>query len=128
VGITLADHLGEDVEAAGGDHHVVHLLDGRHRLGHRLQLTLDDDADHGLAREPELQRIGDRHDLHHAGGDELFDAVLHSGLGEPDGLSDVGIGAAPVGLQLFDDRLGGGVDDHAGGGIRSVVSSLADPV
>ena len=36
MGVALANHLREDVEAAGRDDHVVDLLDGRERLRHGL--------------------------------------------------------------------------------------------
>ena len=98
-----------------GDHHVVDLLDRRELLGHRLQGSLDDDADHRLAREPELERIGHGDDLHHVGLDQLRDTLANVVLGEAQRLTDDGVGTAAVLLELFDDRLGVRVDLHPGG-------------
>ena len=67
VGVALADHLGEDVEATGGDDHVVDLLDVGERLGDRLARCLDDDAEHRLPGEAELERVGHGGDLHDPG-------------------------------------------------------------
>ena len=72
------------------------------------------DADHRLARETELHRVGDRDDLHHAGVDHALDALAHRGLGQSDGLADARIGPPAVLLQFLDDRFGQLVELHAG--------------
>ena len=104
--VALADDLGEDVEGAGGDHDVVDLVELGERVGHRLERAGHPDADHRLAREAELQRVGDRDDLHHAAVDEPLHPLADRGLGEADHLADRGVGAAAVLLELLDDRLG----------------------
>ena len=62
--------------------------------------ALDPDADHRLAREAELERVGDRDDLHDAGVGEPLHALAHGGLREPDDLADRGVGATSVLLEL----------------------------
>ena len=45
--------------------------------------------DHGLPREPELERVGDRDDLHHAAVDRAAGRrCRHGRLGEADLLAD----------------------------------------
>jgi hypothetical protein len=114
VGVALAHDLGEDVEPAGGDHDVVDLLDRRQGLGDRLAGTLDDHPQQRLPAEPELERVGDRDDLHHAGVLELLDAAAHGVLREADGVTDLGVGASAVLLEVLDDRPGREVQLHPG--------------
>ena len=103
--VALGDDLGQHVEGAGSDHDVVDLVERGERVGHRFQRPVHPDPDHGLAREPELQRIGDRDDLHHAAVDQPLDALADGGLGQPDHLADGGVRAPAVLLELLDDRL-----------------------
>ena len=63
--------------------------------------------DHGLAAEADLQRIGDRHDLHDPGLAQLLDPLADGGLGQADRLGDRAVGAPAVLLQLLDDGLVG---------------------
>ena len=102
-----ADHLAQHVVGAGGHHHV----DRPPPWPTSASATgcdgaVDVDPDHRLAAEAELQRVGDRDDLHDAGVGEPLHPLAHGGLGEPDRLADRGVGAAAVLLQLLDDRLG----------------------
>ena len=73
---------------------------------------VDPDADHRLAVEAELHRVGDRDDLHDARLGELLHALAHGGLAEPDRLADLGVEPAAVVLQLLDDRLRDVVEVH----------------
>ena len=50
--VVLADDLGEEVEAAGGGHHVGDLRHRRERLTDADEVALGADADHRLARNP----------------------------------------------------------------------------
>ena len=59
----------------------------------------------GLPPEPELERVGDRHDLHDAGLGQPLHPLPDGGLGEPDRLPDRRVRLASVRLQLLDDRL-----------------------
>ena len=57
------------------------------------------------AREADLQRVGDRDDLHDAGVEQPLHALADGGLGQADGLADRGVRPPAVLLQLLDDRL-----------------------
>ena len=103
--VALGDDLDQHVEGAGGDDDVVDLVERGERVGDRLERPVHPDPDHRLAREPELQRVGDRDDLHHAAVDQPLDALADGGLGQPDDLADGGVRAAAVLLELLDDRL-----------------------
>ena len=111
--VALGDDLGQHVVGAGGDHDVVDLVERRDRVGHRLDRAGHPDADHGLAREAELHRVGDRDDLHHAAVGQPLHALPDRGLGQPDHLADGGVRAAAVLLELADDRLGDVIEDLA---------------
>ena len=93
------DELGEDVEAAGAQDDVVDLVDRGDLVGDEPDVALDADADERLAAEAELQRVGDRDDLHDPGLAEALDAAAHAGLGESDLLGDRPVGAAAVALE-----------------------------
>ena len=79
---------------------------------------VDPDADHGLAAEPQLQRVGDRDDLDDARVLQPVHALPYGGLGQAHGPGDGGVGAAPVLLQLLDDRLADIVEERVGDGGR----------
>ena len=98
--VALADHLDEQVVGAGGDHHVVDLVQGGDRVGDRLELAAGPDPDHRLPGEAELEGIGDGHDLHDAALDQPLHPLPHGGLGEPDDLADRGVRAPAVLLEL----------------------------
>ena len=68
--------------------------------------------DHRLPGEAELERVGDRDDLHHAALDQPLHALAHRGLREAHDLADGGVRAASVLLQLLDDGLGDVVEGH----------------
>ena len=104
--VALTDHLGEQVEGAGRDHHVVDLLHLRELVGDRLELTHRLDPDHRLAGEAELERIGHRDHLHHTAVGQPLDALTDCCLGQADHLADGRVGAAAVLLELLDDCLG----------------------
>jgi hypothetical protein len=91
--VVLADDLDEQVEGAGGDDDVVDLAMAR--PGRRPPVRMSPStahADHGLAREAQLQRVGDRDDLHDAGVEQALHALPHGRLGQPDGLADARVG------------------------------------
>src|SRR5436305_883384 len=96
--VVLADDLRQHVERAGGDDDVVDLLHVGELPGHFLQVAVGLDGDHGLPPEAERQRIGDGHDLHHAGVLEALHALPDGRLGQPYGLADRGIGT-PAAMQ-----------------------------
>ena len=52
----LAHDLDQDVEAAGGDHHVVDLVDLGEGVGHASQVAVGVDGHHGLDGEADGQR------------------------------------------------------------------------
>ena len=112
--VALADDLGEEVVGAGGDHDVVDLVQRGERVGDRLERPRDPDPDHRLAGEAELERVGDRDDLHDAAVDQALHALAHRGLGQADHLADGGVRASAVLLQLLDDRLGDVVERDGG--------------
>ena len=58
-------------------------------VGDQLRVALDPDPDHGLSVEPDLQGIGDRHDLHHLAVQQALHALPDGGLGQADALGDV---------------------------------------
>ena len=70
--VALGDHLGEQVVGTGGDDDVVDLGDLGQRVCDRLERAADAHAHHRLAGEAELERVGDRHDLHHPTLDEAL--------------------------------------------------------
>ena len=80
--VALADHLDEQVVGAGGDHHVVDLVERGDRVGDRLERPAGPDADHRLPGEAELEGVGDRDDLHHPAVHEPLHALPHRRLGE----------------------------------------------
>ena len=104
--VALGDDLDEQVVGAGGDHDVVDLGELGEGVGDRLERAADPDADHRLPGEAELERVGDRDDLHHAAVDQPLDALPDRGLGQADHLADGGVRAPTVLLELLDDRLG----------------------
>ena len=110
------DRLDEEVVGPGGDHDVVDLGQRGQRVGDRLQRALDPDADHRLAGEAELERVGDRDDLHDAGVEQPLDPLADRGLGQADDLADGCVGTPAVLLQLLDD------------GLRDVIEVRAFPV
>ena len=79
----------------------------------RAHVALDRDADHGLAGEAELQRVGDRDDLHDPRLAQALDPAAHRRLGQPDRLGDGAVGLAPVALQRLDDGPVGRVEEGA---------------
>ena len=127
--VVLADHLGEDVERAGGDHHVVDLVHRGDRVDDRVEVALGLDADHRLPGEPDLQRVGDRDDLHDPGADQPLHPLPDGGFGQPDRSGDRRIRPPAVLLELLDDGLGQ-VVEWCGGpspdGRRDVVVGCAE--
>src|SRR5690606_38546984 len=107
--VVFAHDLGEDVEAARGEHHVVDGGDVAELLGDNTAVAGDAHADHRLAVEAELHGAGDGGDLHDAGLGELLHALAHGRLGDAAGFTAFRVGASTVFLQLFDDRLRGAV-------------------
>ncbi len=83
-------------------------------VGDTVEVALDADADHGLAGEADLERIGDRDDLHDPRVEQPLDPLAHGGLGQADGLADRGVRPAAVLLELLDDRLGDVVEQAVG--------------
>ena len=98
---------------AGAHHHVVDLVQGRQLVGHLSHVALDRDADHGLAGEAELQRVGDGHDLHDPRLAQTLDTAAHGRLGQPDLFGDRPVGLAPVALERLDDGPVGRVEERA---------------
>jgi hypothetical protein len=114
--VVLAHGLDEQVEAAGGDHHVVDLDHLRQLVGHRDDVAVDADADHGLPAEPELVRVRDGHDLDHACLLQAGHALPDRRLGQAHGARDRRVRPAPVLLQLLHDRLADIVEKGMGDG------------
>jgi len=79
-------------------------------VGNGPEVACRPNAHHGLAVEAQLQRVGDRHDLHDARLGELLHPLANRGLAEPYGLRDLGVWPAAVFLQLLDDALRDGVE------------------
>ena len=73
--VILANHLEQEVERARGQHHVVDLVHAGELVGDLLHVAVAAQADHGLAPEAELERVGDRDDLHDAGLVQPLDAL-----------------------------------------------------
>ncbi len=61
------------------------------------------DADHRHPPVPELQRIGDGDDLHHAHLEQALHTLAHRGLRQAHGSAQPGVGRAPIGLEVLDD-------------------------
>ena len=78
--------------------------------GQSLRIAGAADADHRLAGEAELERIGYRDDLQQAALAELLNAVAHSSFRQANGLADRRVGTPAVGLEFFDDLLRDGVE------------------
>jgi hypothetical protein len=110
--VVARDHLGEQVERARGDHHVVDRGDLREPVRGVLQLRRCAQADHRLAGEAQLERVGDRDDLHHARVQQPLHPLAHGRLGQPHRAADRGVGPATVLLQLLDDPLGDVVEQR----------------
>jgi hypothetical protein len=104
--IVLAYRFGQQIETARRYDDIVHLSHGSQSVGHRAEIALDPQPDHGLPAEPHLQGIGDGHDLHDPGIQHALHSLPHSSLGQTYRLADAGIGAAAIFLELFDDSLG----------------------
>ena len=100
--LVVLDHrLDEQVERTGGDDDVGDLGD-RAIFSARRSGRLPRDPDHRHAPVPELQRIGDRDDLHHARLEQALHALAHGGLGQADGGAQLRVRRGRR-LQLFDD-------------------------
>ena len=84
------------------------------RLGDHGSVPLGADADHGLAAEADLERVGDGDDLHHAGVQQPLHPLPDGGLRQPDGLPDGRVWTSTVLLQLLDDPLRQLVEHEAG--------------
>src|SRR6202008_3624104 len=121
--VVLAHDLEQEVVRAGDEHDVVDFRDRRERVGDRADVTLGLDADHGLAPEPESQRVGDADDLYDVAFDQAVDALAYRGLGETDGAGDTRVRHAAVFLQQFDDRLVGVVERARGPALHYDASS-----
>ena len=83
--VVLADDLDQDVERAGGDHDVVDLVERGERVGDLAGVAAGADADHRLAGEADLHRVGDADDLQDAGVEQPLHPLADGGLGQPDG-------------------------------------------
>jgi hypothetical protein len=104
--IVLKDYLNQNVKTSRGKKHVIYLVQLGEGLGEHTRVSAGSNTDHGLAIEAKLHWVGYGNNLHHAGLGELLDALANCGLTEANRLADFGVGAAPVLLELLDDRLG----------------------
>ncbi len=80
----------------------------------RRDVAFDRDADHRLAGEAQLQRVGHRDDLHDPRLAQPLDPAAHRSLGEPDRLGDGAVGLPAVALKCLDDGPIGRVEQGAG--------------
>ena len=117
----------EQVERAGGDHHVVDLAQLGEPVGDRLEVARGPYADHGLAGEAELERVGDRDDLHHAGVEQPLHPLADRRLGQPDRLADRRVRPPAVLLELLDDLLGHVVEQGVAAPSRTVTRRAGGP-
>src|SRR5271156_5410504 len=72
------------------------------------------DADQRLAAVPELEWVGNSHDLHHARIPQSLHATTHGRFGESDLFGDGAVGATTVLLQQADDLAIGRVENTWG--------------
>ena len=93
------DDFGDDVEAAGGHDDVVGFVNGGDLVGDHAHVAVYANADQRFAAVAELQRIGDRDNLHDAGVLQSLDAPAHGRFGESDFFGDRAVGATAVELQ-----------------------------
>jgi len=123
--VILANNLKQEVERPRGQHHVVDLVHAGHLVGDLLHGAVAAQADHGLAPEAELERVGDRDDLHDAAVDQPLDPLAHRRLGQPDRLADRRVGPPPVRLQLLDGSPSSVVLFDGAGNSRQRVRNIA---
>ena len=116
--VVLADDLGEHVERPGGDHDVVDLGDRGERVGDRRTSPSTRMPIMACRWKPDLERVGDRDDLHDALVEQPLHPLPDGRLGQPDRLADGRVRPPAVLLQLLDDRLGHLVEAHVGAGAR----------
>ena len=103
--VVLADELDQQVERAGHDHEVVDLGERGEAVGDGADVTLDADADHRHAPEPEHHRVGDGDDLGDPDLDQPAHALAHRRLGQPDLLRELRVRPTAVVLERFDEGL-----------------------
>ena len=76
-----------------------------------FDVALDAQTDHGLAWEPQLERVGHGHDLDDTALEQPLNALSHRCFGQTDGLRDRRVGPSSVLLQLFDNGLRDLIED-----------------
>jgi len=89
------DDFGDDVEAAGGHDDVVGFVNRAILSATSRNVTVDADPDERFAAITELQRIGNRDDLHDAGILEALHATSHARFGESDFVCDGAVARRP---------------------------------
>ena len=104
--VVLARDLDEVVEAPGAGDQVGDLGQGGELLAGLFEMGLvDGDAEHADDLEPELERVGDCHDLHHAVGRQTGNPLPDRGFRYPEVGGDPDVGAAAVAHQGVDDLV-----------------------
>src|SRR3954451_6324217 len=98
--VVLAHDLDEQVEAARRDDDIGDFWHLGDLAGDCFDVAFTPDADHRLTGEADLQRVGDRDDLHHATVEQALHALPDGGLREPDRLADSRVRSPTVFLQL----------------------------
>ena len=95
----------EHVERPGRDHEVVDLGQAGEPVGDGADVTVDADADHGHAPEPQHHRVGDGHDLGDADLDQPPHALAHRRLRQPHLLRELRVRPTAVVLERLDETL-----------------------
>src|SRR4051812_7939759 len=103
--VVAADDLQLEVVPAGGEHAVVDLVDLADRLGGETRVTGHRDRHRGHHPETEGDRVGYGDDLQGSRVDQRLHPLPDGGLGQADRVTDRGVGAAAVLLELAQDRL-----------------------
>ena len=105
--------------------HVDHLVDGADRVRDRADVTVNSDPDHRHHRQAELEGVGDCDDLKQARLREPLHPLPDCWRREPDLRSQVGVGRAPIDLELPDDGPVDRVDARPAGSLALLGDRVA---